>query len=154
MITDMKKCTIIFSLLAVMFSLAGCTYYDNSEPCRFHKQTVKLVVNEREWAYDESVNQFYCHFNVPEITESVYDYGEISVSREYNAGTKNAYQVALPETTYKKEDLGNDQYAYYAQHVDYVIGIGYVEVFYTISDFFYPDGEGPEAMDFRLQITY
>ena len=119
-----------------------------------------MAVKSSQWEFDEDVNQYYCHFDIPELTEQVYNYGEVSVNREYNSGTKNAYQVALPETSYKVE-YENDENTgevlntfYYAQHVDYAFGIGFVEVFYTISDFFYPEGEKPEGMLFRLQLTY
>ena len=137
----------------------GFTACRSNEP-QLQKKTVDLAVKSSQWEFDESVNQYYCHFNVPELTESVYNYGEVSINREYNSGTKNAYQVALPETSYKVEYEYDETTGevintfYYAQLVDCVYGIGFVEVFYTISDFFYPAGEKPEGMLFRLQLTY
>ena len=141
--------------------MGSCTYPTYvTEECKFNKKTVDLVVTQDKWTFDEGANMFFCHFNVPELTEQVYNYGEVSVTREYNSGTKNAYPVALPETSYTVEYENAENTGevlntfYYAQHVDYAFGIGFVEVFYTISDFFYPEGEKPEGMLFRLQLTY
>ena len=147
---------VILCLLAFMgIVLTGC---QNNEP-QLRKMTIDLEVRQKDWTFDKEANMFFCHFDVPELTNTIYNYGEVSLNREYNTGSKNAYQVALPETTYKSEQLtdsvGNpvDEYAYYQQHVDYAYGIGYVEVFVTISDFIYGDYQ-PEDMLFRLQMTY
>ena len=156
----MKKYLFI-CLLALAACMGSCTYPTYvTEECKFNKKTVDLVVTQDKWTFDEGANMFFCHFDIPELTEQVYNYGEVSVNREYNSGTKNAYQVALPETSYKVEYKNDENTGevlntfYYAQHVDYAYGIGFVEVFYTISDFFYPEGEKPEGMLFRLQLTY
>ena len=94
---------------------------------------------------------YYCHFDVPELTTDIYNYAEVSVNREYNTGSSKAYQVALPETTYQRTVINNQDY-FYQQHIDYAYGVGFVEVFLTISDYFYDFH--PEAMTFRLQLTY
>ena len=161
----MKKYLFI-SLLAGMACMSSCTYPTYvteeivGEECKFNKKTVELAVTRNLWDFDQSTGQFFCHFDVPEITEKVYLYGEVSINREYNSGKKNAYQVALPETSYKVEEEYDEETGelintfYYAQHIDYVYGIGFVEIFYTISDYYYPEGESPEAMLFKLQLTY
>ena len=149
----MKKSFFISLLAVIVLGFSGC---EGNGPTQ--KKTKFLVVKQSAWVFDNASNAFFCHFDVPELTWDVYDYGEVSVNREYNTGTKNAYQVALPETTYKVEEVDNGDGTvstfYYAQHVDYIYGAGFVEVFYTISDYFYPDDFRPEAMDFRLQMTY
>ena len=48
---------------------------------------------------------------------------------------------------------------YYTQYIDYRLGIGYVDVQLTNSDYFYAaDNQGklvnPETMFFRLQLIY
>lgn len=163
----MKKSTIIFSLLAVMFSVTGCSYYEctcdhknggsSSDPCKFHKQTIDLAVAQADWEYDGGTHQFFYRFNVPEITAEVYNYGEFSICREYNPGTADAYQVALPMSSYLSEEItdnGQVSTYYFTEHVDYRLGIGYVEIQYTLSDYYYPDGFLPESMLFRLQLSY
>lgn len=152
----MKKYLYICLLATLGIVITAC---NNNAP-QLSKKTIDLVVNSNQWEFDQDVNQYYCHFNVPELTETAYNYGEVSVSREYNSGTAKAYQVALPETSYKVEYEVNEATGdttntfYYAQHIDYGFGIGFVEVFYTISDYFYPEGETPGNMLFRLQLTY
>lgn len=143
-------------MMAVMgVLLSGC---EKGQP--FHKKTIDLTVTSAQWDFDQSANMFFCHFDIPELTENVYNYAEVSVSHEYNSGKNNAYQVALPETIYKVEYEVNEATGdttntfYYAQHLDYAYGVGFVEVFCTISDYFYPEGWTPDPMLFRLQMSY
>jgi hypothetical protein len=108
---------------------------------------------QADWQFDDNTLQYYYHFDVPEITPFVYNYGNWSISREYNSGTKDAYQVALPQSVYMTETLSDGSIAYYTQHIDYRVGIGYVEIQLTNSDYFYGQ-ENPEDMLFRLQLIY
>jgi hypothetical protein len=151
----MKKVSFLFVFAALLLVFSGCE--SKQEPCQFHKKTIDLVVNQKDWAFDNDTHQFYCHFDIEELTANVYNYGEVSVSREYNSGTKDAYQVALPMSLYMVEEVddgqGGTSYIYYTQHIDYRVGIGYVEVQLTNSDYAYAD-EKPESMIFRLQLTY
>ena len=151
----MRKYLFICLMAVAAMSFTAC---NNNEP-QMRKRTVDLIVRTNDWGFDKSTNQYFCHIDVPELTERVYNYGEVSVNHEYNSGTKNAYQVALPETSYKVEyeTDANDSIINtfnYAEHIDYIYSVGFVEVFYTISDYFYPEGFVPEGMLFRLQMTY
>lgn len=170
----MKKFLLIGFVFAAAFT--GCTVNDCNCPthkdcnctgkactctpgadCKYHAVTLDLKVAQPDWIFDNNSQQYYFTFDVPEITASVYDYGTWTVCREFNAGTKNAYQVALPMSTYQVETLEDDQHKpydyYYTQHIDYRVGVGYVEVQLTNSDYFYPT-EKPETMVFRLQLVY
>ncbi|MBQ3998294.1 MAG: hypothetical protein II644_03025 [Paludibacteraceae bacterium] len=151
----MKKSIIICLLACISLGFTGCIMNSSSSDvdCKFHKKTIDLVCNQNEWLYNSNSNSYYCHFTVDQLTRDVYNYGEVSVSREYNSGSSNAYQVALPETTYMVENDGTNTF-YYAQHVDYLYGVGYIEVYYTVSDYFYPANFTPGAMVFRAQLTY
>ena len=157
----MKK-VVFFCLLSIAaMGLTGCRdctcQHGPTQDCYYHAQTLDLTVNPNQWVYDAGLGQFYCSFDVPDITANVYNYGTFNLFREYNSGTKNAYQVSLPETTYlsaeEDDGSGNIKIVYYQQHVDYAVGIGIVEVFLTISDFYYTNFT-PEAMHFRLQLIY
>ena len=136
---------------------AICLTSCKQEPCRFNKHTKDLEVLANQWEFDKGANMYFCHFEVPELTAEVYNYGEVSVNHEYNSGKATAYQVALPETTYQEIALDNGDGTtspyYYCQHIDYAYGIGFVEVFITISDFYYDDFV-PEQMHFRMQMTW
>lgn len=148
----MKKVSFLSLLLVVLLGFTSCNQQEQ-QPCKFHKQTIDLVVAQQDWQFDSQTQQFFCHFDIDELTADMYNYSEVSVSHEYNSGTKNAYQVALPETSYMVEQDGTNTF-YYQQHIDYIYGIGYIEIFYTVSDFFYADGWKPDGMLFRMQLTY
>ena len=145
----MKKVLLILSIIAVAIGFTSC----EDEPCRYHTQTLDLRVMQADWQFDNNTLQYYYHFDVPEITPFVYNYGNWSISREYNSGTADAYQVALPQSVYMTEALSDGSIAYYTQHIDYRVGIGYVEIQLTNSDYFY-EQENPENMLFRLQLIY
>ena len=153
----MKKVLFFCMMSIVALCMTGCRNEKTEPVCYYHAETLDLVVNQKQWVLDEQLGQFYCSFDVPEITANVYNYGTFNLFREYNSGSKNAYQVALPETTYlSAEEVINDSTSnivYYQQHLDYAVGVGVVEVFLTISDFYY-DNFTPDAMHFRLQLVY
>ena len=150
----MKKFLIIGLLAMMGLGMTGCTINSSSEPSgsKIHQKTIDLNVKASSWIWDAGANMYYCHFDLPELTSDIYNYAEVSVNREYKPGTKDAYQVALPETTYLTETV-NNQNVFYQQHIDYAYGVGFVEIFLTLSDFYY-EGFHPEAMYFRLQLTY
>lgn len=157
----MKKVSFLFVFAALLLGFVSCESKQECKcdptPCQFHKKTIDLVVDQDKWAFDNDTKQFYCHFDIEELTADVYNYGEVSISREYNSGTKNAYQVALPMSQYMVEEVDDGQggttNVYYTQHIDYRVGIGDVEVQLTNSDYFY-EAQNPESMIFRLQLTY
>ena len=126
-------------------------------PSQFNKKTIDLVVNQQEWKFDNDTKQFYAHFDLPELTSDIYNYGNYSLHREYNTGKKDAYQVALPESSFRVEEIddghGGTQNIYYTQMVDYRVGVEYVEIQVTNSDYSY-GAANPESMVFRLQLTY
>ena len=149
----MKKYVFISLLALVAMVFTGC--YTNDP---LHKKTVDLVVKSRDWRWDSSGQRFFCEFEVPELTSKVYNYGEVSLNREYNSGKENMYQVSLPETTFMTEEVddgnGSTSIVYYTQLVDYIYGPEFVAVYYTVNDYYYSDDFLPEAMVFRLQMTY
>jgi hypothetical protein len=149
----MKKYVFICLLAILAIGFTSC----NKDSVPFHKETIDLVVKADNWEFDEEANMFFCRFEVPSLTEKVYNFGEVSVSREYNTGTPKAYQVILPETTYQAVDLDNGDGTttpyYYQQHIDYATAIGFIDIFCTISDFYYNDFN-PGNMLFRLQMSW
>ena len=150
--TIMKKYLFICLMAVVALGMTGCVEKEcTCKPCQFCQETLDLTVLQKDWQFDGTVQVYFYRFDVPELTAEVYNYGEVSINREYNKGTSHAYQVTLPETTYKQTTVGSDPY-YYQQHVDYAYGIGFVEIAVTISDFVYE--AVPETMYFRLQMTY
>ena len=159
---NMKKYLVLSILAIALASFNSCTY-NEAEECKFHSKGIYLSVNQNEWKYDENSYQFYAHFSVPELTSNVYNYGNYSFHRVYNTYTDDEYQVGLPQSIYMIENVpdgqGNVLEYYYTQSVDYRVGVGFVEIQVTNSDYLYPqDAQGhliaPEKMDFHLQLIW
>ena len=150
----MKKYLFICLMAVVVTGMMSCSNDKECtcKPCQFRQQTLDLIVQQKDWTYDSNAKMYFYHFDVPELTSEIYNYGEVSINREYNNGTQNAYQVALPETTYQQTTVDGNPY-YFQQHIDYAYGIGFVEICITISDFYYDDFT-PTDMIFRMQMTY
>ena len=153
----MKKYVLISLLAAMCF-----TACEDRGP-RIQRESVYMTVDQNEWKWDKDNLQFYAHFNVPEITANVYNYGNYCLYREYNTGAKDVYQVGLPQSIYLSEEVkyddGTTGFTYYQQLVDYRVGVGYVEIQVTNNDFFYAEDEqgyliNPEKMVFHLQLMY
>ena len=155
----MKKQFLIGIICALGACLTGCNNVTVSNDCAYHTHTLNLTVLQKDWKFDQTGLRFFYSFDVPELTDSVYNYGNWSVSREYNEGTKNAYQVALPMSVFCTDTLSNGNLVYYTQYIDYAVGTGWVEVSLQNSDHLYPTDKynnpvKPESMVFRLQIIY
>ena len=156
----MKKVLFIVCAVVLMAGLAGCK---KSTQEIEKAETIDLSVAQRDWLFDDQTLQFYCDFDMPEITAKMYNYGSWTLNREYNRGYRDAYQVALPMSEYAHDTLVNGSVLYYTRHTDYRIAVGYIDVQVTYSDFpFEKDASGkynltglvPEGMDFHLQLVY
>lgn len=160
---SMKKYLFICLVALLSMSFTGCVINDSKTPdCKFHTKSIYLTVYQQEWIYDTQNRQFYAHFDLPDLSAVIYNYGNYSLHREYNTNTQEAYQVALPQNIFCSEEVENagvKETVYYTQQVDYRVGVKYVEIQVTNSDFFYPaDTHGnpikPETMIFHLQLMY
>lgn len=138
--------------LAGLMALVLVSCQDNT-PCKYHSMTIDLIAKQADWEFDKDEQLFYCSFNVPEITNHVYNYGNWTICREYNAGSKNAYQVALPSSEFMTDTLNNGTVEYYTRYTDYRLGVGGVDIQVTNSDYLY-SSQKPEDMIFRLQLIY
>lgn len=123
-----------------------------------NEEIIDLTVTRNDWNFDEADKQYYCHILVPQITSDIYNDGHFSVCREFNKGTADAYQVPLPMSLFLSELVPAETVIYYTQHIDSRVGIGYLDVQLTNSDYFYAVKDGkpipPETMLFRLMLTY
>ena len=130
--------------------MVGLNSCNTSEPCRFNKKTIDMPVPSSSWKFDKDNKQFYVHFDIKDITADVYNYGNFSLHREYNFGTNDAYMVALPLSVYNTDTLEELSVVYYTQYIDYRLGVGFLDIQLTNSDYMY-GAENPETMFFRLQ---
>ena len=146
----MKKGVFFALIVVVAVGLNSCTKVVN-EPCQFNKVNVDFRVPQNAWAFDET-NGWYCYYyETNKITAYIYDYGSWTMSHEYNPGTKDAFLIQLPEFRFIQDEGTGD---FYTQRTDYEVGVGYVMVYVTNSDYAYEPGWKPDEMYFHMQITY
>jgi hypothetical protein len=149
----MKKCLFIM-LAALGFVLTSCNQ-PQPEPCNFHKDFVDFVVRSNDWYYDAGQGWYVYTYSTPKITTYIYDYGTWTMSHEYYPGTSNEFLVQLPEIKYLEDvDAAGNVLGYYSQRIDYAVGVGFVEVYVTNSDYSYLPNWKPEEMAFHMQIVY
>lgn len=118
---------------------------------------VMLEVPAKAWVYSgQTDNNYFCAtVEVPELTEDAFDFGVISAYRTYNYDSNDASQIALPYVRLCEEVYDTETF-YYTETVDYEYGIGWVNIYYTVSDFIYEVDPtyAPVDMQFRLVIAY
>lgn len=147
----MKKYVYICVVALMAAMLTSC---DRNEPCRFHKVNVDFRVPVSSWTFDSNNGWFSAVYETSVLTAAVYDYGTWTMSHEYNPGTANAFLIQLPELKFLDDQDAAGNTFYYTQRIDYEVGVGYVRVFVTNSDYSYYEGWKPEEMCFHMQIVY
>ena len=151
---DMKKYLFINLVALLSLVLTGCE--KKNEPCQctqehLTKATVDFRVPKNVWTYDQDNAWFSAVYETEKLTEYVYDYGTWTVSHEYNPGTEDAFLIQLPELRFLLDEASG---AYYTQRIDYEVGVGYVRVYVTNSDYTYYENWQPDEMYFHMQIVY
>ena len=121
---------------------------------------IPVQINQNEWSYTnfDNNNYFYATINMPEITNDIYQHGNMMVYREYDTGTSSATQTPLPYVRHKEylADEATNTWGFYTETVDYEFTVGKLTIFYTASDFDYEADQqfAPEQMNFRVFIMY
>lgn len=115
-----------------------------------------MEISQDAWMYTntENNNYFWASFDMPEITEDVFDNGLVKIYRTYDYWTDNPVQIELPHVRQAEYQISGDNWGFYTELVDYEISIGSVTIFYTASDFDYELDESfiPDDMQFRCVI--
>ena len=151
-ISEMMKKSLFLVFISSMF-LVGCTSVNNGATI----QTISVVVEAHEWKYTNFTdnNYFYAGFDIPAITENVFDRGEVKAYIVYDRLDMDyARKNLLPHTIHKEEWIDTLRYVY-TETVDFTYGIGWVEFNFRASDFAYEDNVSihPPAMEFDIVIT-
>ena len=157
---SMKKYLVFF--LAVAATFVSCDYSTTTIVGSTQK-IVNVTVKAREWQYTEfsdttyfANNYFYAGVDVPEITENVFDNGEVKAYAVFdNNSTEYARQHLLPFGTPAEVQLENGTWVYYTEVYDFTYGIKWAEFNYRVSDFAYEEDRKftPPTMNFRIVIT-
>lgn len=115
-----------------------------------------MDIDSDGWMYSDmdNNNYFWASFDMPEITEDVFDHGLIKIYRTYDYWTDNPVQLELPQVRQAEYQISGDNWGFYTEVIDYEIGIGSVTIFYTASDFDYELDVDfiPDPMHFRCVI--
>jgi hypothetical protein len=144
----MRNRVIIGLIALVALCLSSCSTNEPSSRS-LRTTTIDFRVPQSAWSFD-NVNKWYSYYyQSSQMSEQVYNYGTWTMSHEYNPGTANAYMIALPEFQFMQD--GN---TYYSQRIDYEVGLGYIRVYVTNSDYTYPENWKPDEMYFHMQIVY
>ena len=152
----MKK----FLFLALILCMTSCIV-NNEDPCTCTpgntSKTITVRVNATDWQYSNQGinNYFYAGVDVPEITENVFNKGEVKaylVKDRYDS--YYARKHALPYVMHKEEYI-NDNWIFWTETVDFTYGKGWAEFNFRASDFAYEEDVNinPKAMEFDIVIT-
>ena len=151
----MKK-IFFFALILCMTSCIITNEGNSSATSGTSLKTITIKVSELDWKYTNQGNNnyFYVGVDVPEITNTVFNKGEV---KAYLVKDRNdsyyARKHALPYVMHKEEYVNVDR-VFYTETVDFTYGIGWVEFNFRASDFAYEDVNiNPEAMEFDVVIT-
>ncbi len=154
----MKKMLLVFSIALVV---VGCnlTHVDQDSATL---KTIKIKVRAKEWLYTQQGNDdqynnnyFYAVVNMPEITENVFDYGEVKAYAVFNRNSPTyARKHLLPYVLHVEEPTNTGDWLYFTETYDFIYGIGWAEFNFRTSDFAYEDNVNinPPAMEFDVVI--
>lgn len=145
---NMEKRTLFVVLVCVLLGFSSCNYYPKEVVYESNFKTLDLRVYADQWTFSNEGGYYYCTFEVPELTSTIYNYGVVTCYREYNKGTNTAYQLPLPQTIHNREANTG---ALYTSTIDFSFAVGLVEIVLTNNDFIY---SAPEGMDFRLNMVW
>lgn len=108
-------------------------------------------IMSRNWKATE--DGFSVILDVPEITRDVLDYGSVQCFIIYPDGA----QTCLPAQRYLSyeyvdETTGKKNVGYYQKLIDFEYNLGEVNVYYTMSDFYYETN--PEELTVKVIVHY
>lgn len=116
---------------------------------------VYVNVEQARWQFCEAEdgNYFMASVDVPELTEDIFDGGLIKMYRTFDYDSPYATQIEMPYIRLKEiYETGNPNPFRFTEALDYDFGIGYINIYFTVSDFYYD--VKPEAMTFRCVLMY
>lgn len=145
-----SKCLAILLALAGSALMTSCTkeYYVVNEGVEMYQRD--FTVKSSDWIEEEAdVDLENAHLlsvklSVPEITQKVVDYGNVTVSCKLKDDKGNTYWTPLPAV---RADYAPGDDLFFSTYLDYEWGAGTVLIYFTATDFMI--GEKPE-MTFRV----
>lgn len=141
----MRKILLLFAIALFAVSCEGPMGPEGPQGYGTNWKIVNLVANGgwTENLDENGINRFYsCHFNVPDITSTVYSEGSV-ISYILIDNT----QQVLPYVRHYENTKG----AMWTRTIDFDYSVGGVNVYVTSSDFAV---DPPDAMSFRLVLMW
>ena len=141
----MKKICFLLLCIALPF-LASCdrSYYEDS------LYSAEYDIRSGDWVSQGSY--YSVALDVREITRQVCKTGSVQCFLVYDDGS----QACLPMQRYLSyeytNDAGQNEVGYYSKMIDFEYSIGTVNIYYQLSDLYYP--ERPEAIRVRVVVHY
>ncbi len=152
-----KKKALFFLFAALV--LCGCRGPKGDPGEGMNWKIVDLNVSRWDYSGDaygyKDNNYYFAKFDVPDLTSFVFTDGNVNgyvILYEGNEKIQHSLPYVLPIAT--KDGSGNPYY--YTRTVDFVYGVGWVQIEVRESDFAYEGDDTivPDAMDFRIVMTY
>ena len=141
----MKKICFLLFCVALPF-LVSCerNYYEDS------LYSAEYDIRSSDWTAQDSY--YTVALDVKEITKQVCKTGSVQCFRIYDDGS----QACLPMQRYLSYEFTNDagqkEVGYYSKMIDFEYSIGTVNIYYQLSDLYYP--ERPEAIRVRVVVHF
>ena len=159
----MKKILFLLCVTCVLVACVSNPTYIEQEGATL--KTIKVTVRANEWSYTQqgdedqfNNNYFYAVVDMPEITEDVFDYGEVKAYAVFDRNSLTyARKHLLPYVLHAEEKNVYGEWVFYTQTIDFTYGIGWAEFNFRMSDFAYENEDvtiNPPAMEFDVVITY
>lgn len=155
----MKRILFLIGMVCALVSCSNTTIINGNK-----MTTVSVKVDANEWKYTQedandvfNNNYFYAVVDMPEITEDVFDYGEVKAYAVYDRTDYTyARKHLLPYVLHVEEPTEDNGWLFYTQTIDFTYGIGWAEFNFRMSDFAYEEDLtiNPPAMEFDIVITY
>jgi hypothetical protein len=157
----MKK---IVLLLVTAMAMASCVLNPTyKEYYGSRVEVIQVSVKAEDWKYTQigtndqfNNNYFYAGIEMPELTQEVFDKGEVKAYLVMDRHNANDARKHLLPYVLHVEEVYQNEWIFYTQTIDFTYGIGWAEVNFRMSDFAYEEDVtiNPTAMEFDIVITY
>ncbi len=144
---------IIIAMLAAMAFLTSCEKYYYTEGTKIKQYTYN--VTSKDWDKVEVMENGFnlmVQLDVPAITSSVVNKGDVMVSRQLKDNAGQIYWTPLPVVRAEAENFGLDDQILYSTYLDYEWTVSTVYVYFTATDFFV-DPDPKYWPDMVLKVT-
>ncbi len=148
----MKKVILLSLCVLALFSCRG---RDGVDGKGVEWKIADLSVTQWDYTNYGNNNYFFAKFEVPALTSFVFTDGNVN---GYIYMTENGQKIqhSLPYVLHKEEINDQGQAYLYTSTIDFVYGVGWVQIEVRDSDFEYEVNTqiNPDPMDFRIVMTY